>query len=173
MPLLRAFCALLYQAIRRIYMSHPVEDFMAEAIALARENIATGGRPYGAVLVRGNTVIARGVNETHKTADPTAHAELLALRDAGQSAKNPDLQGTVMYASGHPCPMCLAAMYLAGVEAVYFGYGNDDGAPYGLTTESIYNEMRKPTEEQRLPIQKLRPSDEDSLYKEWSEAARN
>lgn len=148
-------------------MSHPAEPFMVEAIALARQNIADGGRPFGAILVRDGRIIARGVNETHRTSAPTAHAELLALRDAGRTANNPDLRGTVMYASGHPCPMCMAAMHLAGVDHIYFAYSTEDGAAYGLSTADIYAEMRKPPESQRLPLQSFRPKGESNLYADW------
>lgn len=153
-------------------MSHPVESFMVEAIALARQNIARGGRPFGAVLVRDGDIIARAVNETHRTSDPTAHAELLALRDAGRAAKNPNLQGTVMYASGHPCPMCMAAMHLAGVDQVYFAYSMEDGTAYGLSTEAIYNEMRKLPQEQSLPLKYFRPLEDGNLYADWDAYTR-
>lgn len=153
-------------------MSHPIERYMIEAVALARENIARGGRPFGAVLVRDEHIIARGVNETHRTSDPTAHAELLALREAGRAANNPDLSGTVMYASGHPCPMCMAAMHLAGVDHVYFAYGTDDGAAYELSTADIYAEMQKPPQSQSLPLQRFRPEGERDLYADWDAHGR-
>lgn len=152
-------------------MTHPSEQAMRHAIALARQNIEDGGRPYGAVLMRGSEVLSTGVNEIHRTGDPTAHAELLALRDAGKKAKNPDLRGTVMYASGHPCPMCMAAMHLAGVGHVYFAYSNEDGEKYGLSSAHVYREMRKPPQEQSLPLEAYRPAIDEDLYAIWARRA--
>src|SRR5688572_7088440 len=81
----------------------------------------------GAVLVRDGEVIARAVNRIHETGDPTAHAELVAIREAAQALGRPRLDGCVVYASGHPCPMCLAAMHLCGIAAAYYAYSNEDG----------------------------------------------
>ena len=88
--------------------------FLCQAIELARANIGKGGRPFGAVVVKDGEVVAAGVNEIHSTNDPTAHAELTAIRAASRKLGSPDLSGCVVYASGHPCPMCMAAMRLAG-----------------------------------------------------------
>src|SRR5690348_13877643 len=94
--------------------------FLREAIALARANVQKGGRPFGAVIVRNGEIIARGVNEILSTNDPTAHAELMAIRSASQKLGSPHLHGCAVYASGHPCPMCMAAMYMAGIREVYY-----------------------------------------------------
>ncbi|MBM7060765.1 nucleoside deaminase [Pseudomonas sp. UL073] len=142
-------------------------DFMREAIALARANIADGGRPFGAVLVRDGQVIARAVNTIHRTQDPTAHAELLAIREASRLLDSPRLDGCEIYASGHPCPMCLAAMHLCGIQAAYFAYSNDDGEPFGLSTARVYAEMSRPPLQQSLPLHPLRPQGEEGLYQAW------
>ena len=99
--------------------------FLNMAIELARANIAAGGRPFGAVLVRDGQVLATGVNEILTSHDPTAHAELMAVR-ASRKLGSPDLSGCAVYASGHPCPMCMAAMRLAGIREVAYAYSNDD-----------------------------------------------
>lgn len=145
-------------------------DAMREALALARDNIGRGGRPFGAVVVRDGKVIARAANRIHETGDPTAHAELLAIRDAARMLGRTRLDGCVVYASGHPCPMCLAAMHLCGIEAVYFAYSNEDGEPHGLSTSAIYAQMSRPPHEQSLPVRALRPADEAGLYQEWAGA---
>src|SRR5690606_20238205 len=106
------------------------------------------------------------------TQDPTAHAELLAIRQASAALSRPNLQGCVVYASGHPCPMCLAAMHLSGIQSAYFAYSNQDGAPYGLSTEDIYAQMQLPPTEQQLPLIRLRPTAEDGLYDMWNNARR-
>ncbi|MNE42419.1 Guanine deaminase [compost metagenome] len=143
------------------------EDFMREAVSLARTNIAAGGRPFGAVLVRDGQVIARAANTIHLDNDPTGHAELQAIRQASQVLGSPRLDGCVIYASGHPCPMCLAAMHLCGVSAAYFAYSNDDGEPFGLSTAAIYRDMTRPPLQQSLPLRPLRPAGEEGLYRQW------
>lgn len=145
--------------------------FLCEAIELAHGNLKSGGRPFGAVIVKDGAVIARGVNEILKTNDPTAHAELTAIRAAGGKLGSPSLAGCAVYASGHPCPMCMAAMRLAGVKEVYYAYSNDDGAPYGLSTAAIYADLAKPFAEQSMKIQYLpvRPGSGPDLYAEWAQ----
>ncbi|CAN7201726.1 nucleoside deaminase [Phenylobacterium sp. LjRoot219] len=146
----------------------PDERFLCEAIELARANVAAGGRPFGAVVVRDGRVIASGVNQIHQTHDPTAHAELSAIRAAGQALGSPNLAGCVVYASGHPCPMCLAAMRLAGVDEVAYAYSQEDGAPYGLSTAALYAELAKPFADQAMKIRyaPTRPAGPD-LYAAW------
>ena len=128
------------------------QHFLREAIELARENAKNGGRPFGAVIVRDGEILARGVNEIVQTNDPTAHAELVAIRSTAQILGSPDLSGCVVYASGQPCPMCMAAMRLAGVGEIYYAYSNDDGEPYGLSTAAISSDLAKPFAEQTMKI---------------------
>lgn len=145
------------------------KGYLCEAIELARANVAEGGRPFGAVVVRNGEVVATGVNEIHSTNDPTAHAELTALRAAGGKLGTPKLDGCAVYASGQPCPMCMAAMRLAGISEVYYSFSNDDGAPYGLSTAAIYAELARPFSEQSMKISHV-PVQSDSgrdLYVEW------
>lgn len=143
-------------------------EFMREAIALARANAAAGGRPFGAVLVRDGQVIARAANRILETHDPTAHAELLAIREAAQALGTTRLEGCTIYASGHPCPMCLAAMHLCGVAQVYYAYSNEDGEPFGLSTAEVYAQMALPPARQRLPLRRLLPEGEAGLYVDWA-----
>jgi tRNA(Arg) A34 adenosine deaminase TadA len=145
--------------------------FLCEAIELARANIAKGGRPFGAVLVRDGEVVAAGVNEIHATNDPTSHAEMNAIRAASRKLNSPNLNGAEVYASGHPCPMCMAAMRLAGVERVFYAYSNDDGAPFGLSTAAIYEDLARPFAEQSMAIRyvPVRPEGRPDLYAEWTE----
>ncbi|MNO59773.1 Guanine deaminase [compost metagenome] len=143
------------------------DDFMREAVALARTNIAAGGRPFGAVLVRDGQVIARAANTIHLDNDPTGHAELQAIRQASQVLGSPRLDGCVIYASGHPCPMCLAAMHLCGVSEAYFAYSNDDGEEFGLSTAAIYREMTRPPMQQAVRLHPLRLAGEEGLYRQW------
>lgn len=139
------------------------------AVGLALENVKIKkGRPFGAVLVKDGQVVATGVNTVLSTHDPTAHAELQAIQAGARKLQSPRLEGHVMYASGHPCPMCLAAMYLAGIREVYYAYSNEDGEPYGLSTKTLYTELAKPLSSQAIKIEHrpLRPDGEEP-YEAW------
>ncbi|CEJ12235.1 Guanine deaminase [bacterium YEK0313] len=145
------------------------ERFLCEAIRLADDNLDKGGRPFGAVVVRDGAVVATGVNEILATGDPTAHAEMMALRAASRALGAPSLDGCAVYASGHPCPMCLAAMRLTGVGQVYYAYSNDDAAPYGLSTAAVYADLARPFAEQSMTIRHVpvRRQSEPDLYARW------
>ncbi|MGB3390650.1 MAG: nucleoside deaminase [Pseudaminobacter sp.] len=147
--------------------------FLCEAIELAYANVKKGGRPFGAVVVKDGEIVATGVNEIHSTNDPTAHAELTAIRAASRKLRSADLQGCSVYASGHPCPMCMAAMRLAGINDVTYAYTNEDGAPYGLSTAAIYAELAKPFSEQPMKINHspARLGARPDLYAEWKRRA--
>jgi len=145
------------------------QHFMQEALALARQNIAAGGRPFAAVLVHQGQVIARAVNQIHLSHDPTAHAELQAIRFASQVLGSPRLDGCEIYATGHPCPMCLAAMHLCGIQRAWFAYSNEDAEPYGLSTAAVYAQMARPPQQQSLPLRQLKPADEGDLYAAWQQ----
>jgi len=149
---------------------HDHEQFLRKAVQLARDNIDIGGRPFGAIVVKGNAIVATGVNEILATRDPTSHAELNAIRNASQALGSPDLTGCVVYASGHPCPMCLAAMRMAGITEVYFAYSNEDAAPFGLSTAAVYAELAKPLAQQSMTFRHvpIRAESGDDLYAEWS-----
>ena len=142
------------------------QQHLQRAIALARTNVAAGGRPFGAVLTRNGAVLVEAVNEIHLSQDPTAHAELLAIRKASQQL-GARLDGCVIYASGQPCPMCLSAMYLCGVERVVFAASTEMAAPFGLSTAAIGQQVGLPVSEQRLPIEHLPDAAMTALYHYW------
>ncbi|WP_339467553.1 nucleoside deaminase [Pseudomonas lurida] len=139
---------------------------LQRAIRLAQANVAHGGRPFGAVLTRNGEVLVDAVNEIHLTQDPTAHAELLAIR-AASKLLGARLDGCVIYASGQPCPMCLSAMYLCGVERVVFAASNAMAEPFGLSTAAIGQQVGLPLSEQRLNIEHLPDAAMTALYREW------
>jgi len=143
--------------------------FLCMAIELAHANVENGGRPFGAVVVKDGEVVATGVNEILSTNDPTAHAELMAIRSASQKLGSANLEGCSVYASGHPCPMCMAAMRLAGIGKVVYAYSNADGAPFGLSTEAIYADLAKPFAEQLMEISHVpvRLPARPDLYETW------
>ena len=149
------------------------EDYLSQAVALADANVReAGGRPFGAVVVKDGQVIATGVNEIGATGDPTAHAELMAMRKAAQVLGSPRLDGCVVYASGPPCPMCLAAMHMTGVAAARFAYSNAQGEPFGLSTAAVYVEMTKPLEAQALDVRHT-PMGYPAIYRAWKGLAQS
>lgn len=149
------------------------EDYLHMAVALARTNVEErGGRPFGAVLVKDGEVIATGVNEIHATHDPSTHAEMQAIRAATTAQKSPRLDGCVMYASGNPCPMCLALMHMIGFKEVYYAYSNDDGEAFGLSTAKIYAEMANPLSQQSMKIEHVPVRDGEHLYEVWQRATK-
>ena len=147
------------------------QAFLNQAVQLARKNVDGGGRPFGALVVRDGEVLARGVNAILSTNDPTSHAELNAIRAASQRLGSPRLDDCTVYASGHPCPMCMAAMQMTGVREVVYAFSNEDGEPYGLSTASVYTELAKPLAERSMTIRHV-PVDAVSsrdLYPYWQE----
>lgn len=149
-------------------MSTP-RDFLRAALELAYANVERGGRPFGAVVVKDGEVLATGVNDVISTNDPTAHAELMAIRAASQKLSSPNLVGCAVFASGHPCPMCMAAMRLAGITEITYAYSNHDGAAYGLSTAAIYADLARPFPEQSMKITYLpvRLGSRVDLYAAW------
>jgi len=145
------------------------DHFLRAAIELAYANIERGARPFGAVVVKNGEILATGVNDVIGTNDPTAHAELLAIRAASQKLGSPNLAGCAVFASGHPCPMCMAAMRLAGITEIAYAYSNEDGAPYGLSTAAIYADLAKPFPEQSMKItyRPVRLESRMDLYEAW------
>ncbi len=130
---------------------------MKRAVELALQNVNEGGQPFGAVLVKDNEIISEGVNELHKIHDVSGHAELLAIRRAQERFQTNELSGYTMYASGEPCPMCMTAMYFAGIEKVYFCQSVDDAVEVGLGKSTfIYEELKKQREERTLQMTQMK-----------------
>jgi dCMP deaminase len=147
------------------------EKYLLDSIRLAMENVRERKTwPFGAVLVRNGQVLARAVNEVEALCDPSAHAEMQAVRAASRAQNSTDLSGSTVYASSYPCPMCLTAMYLAGVKSVYYAYSNEDGAPYDLSAERGYAEIARPIEQREMKLAglRVRPEGQD-LYEAWRE----
>lgn len=148
-----------------------MDQFMKRAVQLAIDNVKAGGGPFGAVLVKDGEIIAEGVNELHKKYDVSGHAELLAIRRAQEKLQTNDLSGYIMYASGEPCPMCLSAMYMAGIEEGYYCASIEDAAEYGIGgSVELYNDLKNPREKRRLKMSSmpLKEGMEDPM-KLWQE----
>lgn len=143
------------------------EQYMREAVAQAYANVEAGGQPFGAVLVRNGEILASTSNKTHITHDPTAHAEIQAIREASAKLGSPDMTGAVMYASGQPCSMCYAAMARCGIRTVFVAYSDADGEPFDFSTVASYEEIARAPEARALQLRALKPAGEQGLYEAW------
>jgi len=145
------------------------EDFIREAIALAREGMTTGqGGPFGCVIVRNGEVVGRGCNRVTSTNDPTAHAEVVAIRDACQQLGTFQLTGCTLYASCEPCPMCLGAIYWARPDRIVYGAFHTDAAGAGFDDQFIYEEIDKPRDQRRIPMYNCLREEADAVFHEWT-----
>jgi tRNA(Arg) A34 adenosine deaminase TadA len=148
------------------------EDFMRRAIALSRQGMAEGrGGPFGAVVVSGGRIVGEGANQVTSTNDPTAHAEVVAIRAACATLGTFDLSGCEIYASCEPCPMCLAAIYWARIGRIYYGNGRADAARIGFDDAEIYAEVARALEQRTLPLVPLLPEEAGAAFDEWERKA--
>ena len=142
---------------------------MAEAIELSLRNVREGkGGPFAAIVVKDGKVIARGVNRVTATNDPTAHAEIVAIREACQALGTFQLDGCEIYSSCEPCPMCLAAIYWARPARVFFGNTKEDAAAAGFDDSLIYNEITRPLGERKIPLRCMMRDEAKVAFKEWA-----
>ena len=142
---------------------------MREAIRLARENMRAGaGGPFGAVVVKDGAIIGRGWNQVTSTNDPTAHAEVMAIREACRTLGDFRLSGAVIYTSCEPCPMCLSAIYWARIERVFFAGTRDDAAVAGFDDAVIYREVALPLETRSVPFIALLREEALTAFTEWN-----
>ena len=141
---------------------------MEQAIALATENVASGrGGPFGAVIVKDGNVLSTGVNCVTATNDPTAHAEVVAIRAACKALGSFRLDGCDVYTSCEPCPMCLAALYWSHCRAIYYGNSAADAARVGFDDSFLYDEMRKPLDRRAIPIHSVLPEKARESFAAW------
>jgi tRNA(Arg) A34 adenosine deaminase TadA len=144
------------------------ERFLREAIELAFEGMRAGqGGPFGAVIVRDGEIIGRGCNRVTSTNDPTAHAEIVAIREACQNAAHFHLPGAVLYASCEPCPMCLAAIYWAGIQTVYYSADRNDAERIGFGDRFVYDELGLPPEARSGTMERMELPEARDLFEEW------
>ena len=145
-------------------------EFMKQAIALATENVLSGrGGPFGAVIVRDGEILATGVNCVTTNNDPTAHAEVMAIRAACEKLGSFQLAGCEVYTSCEPCPMCLAALYWSRCAAIYFGNTAADAAVAGFDDSFLYEEVAKPHSERNIPTTRLLPERAIVSFNTWRE----
>jgi tRNA(Arg) A34 adenosine deaminase TadA len=146
------------------------KDFMSEAVKVAIKGMnANEGGPFGCVVVKDGKVIGRGNNKVTSTNDPTAHAEITAIRDACKSLNDFQLEGCIIYTSCEPCPMCLGAIYWARPDKVYYGSNQKDAADIGFDDEFIYKEIPLPYEKRSIPFEQCARDIALEAFQKWSE----
>jgi len=143
------------------------KKFMRKAIALSIENIKSGGSPFGAVIVKDGKIIATGVNKVTLNNDPTAHAEVTAIRKASRKFGTYNLAGCQIYTSCEPCPMCLGAVYWAHLDKMYYGNTKTDAKNIGFDDSFIYDEIELRPENRRIEATQLLPEEAIIAFKKW------
>lgn len=145
--------------------------FLKQAIDMAADNVRQGGGPFAALVVRDGTVIAAGANQVTRTHDPTAHAEIVAIRAACRALGDFQLTGCDVYSSCEPCPMCLGALFWARPARIFFAATKDDAAAAGFDDSFIYRQIGLPGSERRIPMVQVPDEDAVRPFREW--ASRN
>lgn len=147
------------------------EKFMRIAIRLSEQNVLQSiGEPFGAVVVKNGKIIGKSANKVRVTNDPTAHAEVSAIRLACKKLKTFDLSGSIIYTSCEPCPMCLGAIYWSSIKTIYYGNTKTDAAAINFDDEFIYDELNKPINKRLLPIKQLLRDESLQAFKLWKQS---
>lgn len=147
------------------------EEFMREAIRISVENVETGkGGPFGAVIVKEGKIIARGANQVSSSNDPTAHAEVVAIRKACEILGSFQLDGCELYTSCEPCPMCLGAIYWARPDRVYYANTKEDAKDINFDDQFIYEEIERPISERKLFTEQMLRNEAIIGFQKWSDS---
>jgi tRNA(Arg) A34 adenosine deaminase TadA len=143
-------------------------SFMARSIQLSIENVRSGrGGPFGAVVVKSGVIIGEGANQVASTNDPTAHAEILAIREACKRLGVFSLEGSDIYTSCEPCPMCLGAIYWARLTRIYFASAAEDACKIGFDDSVIYREIAQPRSQRKIPMIQLMRDEALAAFRAW------
>jgi len=143
--------------------------FMQKAIELSIKNIHNNGGPFGCVIVKNNIIISEGVNGVTQNNDPTAHAEIVAIRNACKKLNTFDLSGCELYTSCEPCPMCLSAIYWSHIDLVYYGNSRENAATIQFDDKFIYDEMKKDINERKIPLKQILKDEAIKAFDLWAE----
>ena len=145
------------------------QQFMTRAIELAQLGMENGaGGPFGCVVVKNGEIIAEGFNSVTSTNDPTAHAEVVAIRKACENSGSFQLDGCTVYTSCEPCPMCLGAIYWARPTRVYYGCSREDAAAIQFDDQFIYDELDLNIDQRKIPFQQLMQGEARAVFNQWS-----
>jgi len=152
-------------------MEEQDNNMLSRAISLARENVRNGGGPFGAVITRDGVIVAEAVNQVIATPDPTAHAEVQAIRLAAKELETFDLTGCTLYSSCEPCPMCLGAVYWARISRVVYASDRSDADGAGFRDAQLYHEMAVEPAQRSIPFEKMSLPDAGKEFDEWLHSA--
>ena len=144
------------------------EELMREAIRLSEDNVRNGGGPFGAVIARDGEIVGTGTNRVTPDCDPTAHAEVNAIRAAASRLGTFDLSGCEIYSSCEPCPMCLGAIYWAHLDRLYYGNDKQDAAGIGFDDAFIYRELDLKPDDRSLKSERLLSDEAAAAFREWA-----
>ncbi len=142
-------------------------EFMKRAIELSVENVDKGGGPFGSVIVKNNKIIAEGANKVTTTNDPTAHGEIVAIREACKKLNNFNLNECELYSSCEPCPMCLSAIYWARINKIYFANTREDAQKIDFDDSLIYSELQKNINGRKIPMVQMMRSEALKAFELW------
>lgn len=142
-------------------------EFLREAVRLAERSVTEGGGPFGAVVVRDGEVVARGTNRVTASNDPTAHAEIVAIREACAVLGSFQLEGCDVYASTEPCPMCLGALYWARPRTIFYANAGEDAAAAGFDDRFIHEEVGRPPERRELETRRIPIEEAGAEFEAW------
>ncbi len=146
------------------------EKFMEEAVQLSRRHIEEGqGGPFGCVVVKDGVVVGRGWNSVLAGNDPTAHAEVVAIRDACRNLGTYQLNGCVVYTSCEPCPMCMGAIYWSRPDKVFYANTREDAARTGFDDSFIYEQLSLPLEQRKIPMIPMDKTNAQDVFRQWLE----
>ena len=141
--------------------------FMSRAIELSIESVKSGGGPFGSVIIKNNEIISEGMNRVTKNNDPTAHGEIVAIRNACKNLNDFSLKGCELYTSCEPCPMCLSAIYWSRIDKIYFANTRDDAKKIDFDDSLIYSELTKKIKERKIPTTQLMRDEALQGFKLW------
>ena len=142
-------------------------EFMLRAITLSIESVKTGGGPFGSVLVKNDKIISEGFNKVTTTNDPTAHGEIVAIREACKKLNNFNLNGSELYSSCEPCPMCLSAIYWARIDKVYYANTRNDAQKIDFDDSLIYSEFQKNIDQRKIPMIQMMRNEALKAFELW------
>ena len=142
-------------------------DFMKKAIELSIKNVNSGGGPFGAIIVKDNKIIAEGANRVTTTNAPTAHGEIVAIREACKKLNNFNLSGAELYSTCEPCPMCLSAIYWARISKIYYANTRDDAQKIDFDDSLIYSEFNKNINERKIPMIQMMRNEALKAFELW------
>ncbi|MCH7657099.1 MAG: nucleoside deaminase [Bacteroidetes bacterium] len=148
-------------------MNHDL--LMKKAIVLSIKSVENGGGPFGAVISMNGEIISKSANRVTQDNDPTAHAEILAIREAAEKLKTFNLNGCTIYCSCEPCPMCFGAIYWAGIDKIYFAGSRSDAKDHGFGDKHLYEEIKLPAGQREISFQQLLRKEALVAFKKWDE----